>query len=86
MSAAPTLLPADAAADRQRSVISGSIMVGSLVAARWQQWQRQLAGSMAVAAAARQWWQGRGNGCGSAAVAGSMAVGQWQRAAQQRRR
>ncbi len=65
MSTAPTLLPADAAADRQRGVICGSIAMGSAVAAqwqRWQRWQRQLAGSAVVVAAARQQrWQ-RGGG------------------------
>ncbi len=83
MSTAPTLLPADAAADRQRGVISGSITVGSAVAARWQQ---QLAGSAAVAAAALQRRQRHGNSGGSAAAAGSVAVGQWQRAARQQQR
>ena len=89
MLTAPTLLPADAAVYRQHGVISGSIAVGSTVAVRWwrwQRWQRQLAGSAVVAAAAQQWWQQRSDGGGSTAVAGSVAVGQWQRAAQQRQR
>ena len=70
------------AARWQRSVISGSIVAGSAVAARWwrwQWWQQELAGSAAMAAAARQWRRWRcGDGGGSAAVAGSMAVGQRQ--------
>ncbi len=90
MSTAPTLLPADAAADQQCGVISGSIAVGSAVAARWQRWQHQLAGSEsggdgAATAVAAQGWRAawrldsgsgqRGSGDGdSTAAATAMAV------------
>jgi hypothetical protein len=60
------------AARRQRGVISGTRLWRWW---RWQWWQRHLAGSAAMAAAARRRLWLRGDGGGIAAVAGSVTVG-----------